>query len=157
MLTPTQLLGHPVTHRWISNVDQSALTFLESVTVSKALSRAGATTACAAQADGGVERVPMEWVKHGVNGSSYEDLDEDDVLGYRITFVSALTTPPRGPLLPRLTRETLDVPAQRSEALRGRRLRAHRKLVVQAVPRYSRLWWTHKNIAIQWMRCYTAF
>lgn len=84
-----KLLAHPVTQPWVSDVDQLALSYLESVTVHKASSSAATNAqqkdaggaAVGGSADGDEGRK-----KQGGEGG--QELGDDDDVGFRVTFVS---------------------------------------------------------------------
>eukprot|EP00752_Nemacystus_decipiens_P002528 g2372.t1 len=92
------LLAHPMTQPYISDGDQLALSYLESVSVHKALSTAaggGAVTASAESKEksGAAEKHPPS-KRAGENGELEkpartgrpEELDDDDDVGFRVTF-----------------------------------------------------------------------
>lgn len=87
-----QLLAHPATQPWVSDVDQLALSYLESVGVHKALSKGSATgkqqeaqQATGEDVEGGSQNGDKE---RRSDTASTEELDDDDDVGFRVTFVS---------------------------------------------------------------------
>lgn len=100
-----KLLAHPLTQPYISDGDQLALSYLESVTVSKAKSTAAAAAAATAAIDGDDDDskarqegtapetdVPKKMVagerEAHLGGAGANELDDDDDVGFRVTFVS---------------------------------------------------------------------
>ncbi|CAM9521669.1 unnamed protein product [Ectocarpus sp. 12 AP-2014] len=88
------LLAHPLTQPYISDGDQLALSYLEAVAVHKATSTAAAVAASGAAsgaADGdkgrksGASEEEKEEVSESVGGEG-EKLDDDDDVGFRVTF-----------------------------------------------------------------------
>ncbi|CAM9413122.1 unnamed protein product [Ectocarpus sp. 13 AM-2016] len=89
-----KLLAHPLTQPYISDGDQLALSYLEAVAVHKATSTAAAVAAsgaAAGAADGdkgrtsGASEEEKEEVSESVGGEG-EKLDDDDDVGFRVTF-----------------------------------------------------------------------
>ena len=101
---PLKLLAHPMTQPYISDGDQLALSYLESVSVHKALPATAAAAAAAAtataagageqKAEGAAEKPSKSAGENGVRekpkpaAARVEELDDDDDVGFRVTFVS---------------------------------------------------------------------
>lgn len=92
-----KLLAHPLTQPYISDGDQLALSYLEAVAVHKATSAAAAVAASGAGAGAGVAdgdkgrksgaSEEKEEASKSVGGEGGK-LDDDDDVGFRVTFVS---------------------------------------------------------------------
>lgn len=85
-------MAHPITQPYISDGDQLALSYLESVSVHKAAAVVAAAAASEKQAGAAEKTSPSK--SAGENGgrdeprAETEELDDDDDVGFRVTFVS---------------------------------------------------------------------
>eukprot|EP00903_Cladosiphon_okamuranus_P015140 g13999.t1 len=82
------LLAHPITQPYISDGDQLALLYLESISVHKAAAAAAAAESATAESEkqaGGADK-PSSSKHAGENGGREEPLDDDDDVGFRVTF-----------------------------------------------------------------------